>query len=285
MKKHIEHLAPLVAVAAALSFLAAPLAAQDAVRSVRIAVIEPGSGDELAVLSPGQEIALIPGEEVLLRTFEPNSGRRNDRRALAATFGFGPAQTQLKIVSSSPERGEAVVRLDDATVGERLHVGFKLADRLTLSDPSLQLGRILVRVAGPGTASVTGAQHSVWTDRGAFARPADAVVAALYRGILLREPDEGALGARNDLTRNGYEAVRRIATNIANSPESRRLGDEGVTSTRRLDSLYGHLLGWDRADVGRDRWQSDLSEVDRGNLAGVVDAIVRSEQFRTRFGI
>ncbi|HET9767143.1 MAG TPA: hypothetical protein VFS60_09860 [Thermoanaerobaculia bacterium] len=281
-----KRLAPLAAAAAVLFCLAAPLAAQDTVRTVRIAVVDPTTGNELAVLTPDQEITLIPGEEVLLRAFEPIASRRSDRRPLAATFGFGPAQAGLQVVSSSPERGEAIVRLDGATEGQRLHVGYKLADRLTLASRDLQLGRILVRVAAPGATSVTGAQHSIWTDRGQFSQPADAVVAAFYRGILLRDPDPGAAGARDDIARNGYDGVRRVASNIANSEESRvRLYDSGVSNTRRLDALYGHLLGWNRADVGRDRWEGDLRELDRGNLAGVVDAIVRSQQFRDRFGI
>jgi len=287
MTTFTKRLAPLAAAVAAVLFtLATPLAAQDTVRTVRIAVVNPTTGDELAVLTPDQEITLIPGEEVLLRAFEPISGRRSDRRPLAATFGFGPAQAGLQVVSSSPERGEAIVRLEGATEGQRLHVGYKLADRLTFASPALQLGRILVRVAAPGATSVTGAQHSVWTDRGQFSQPADAVIAAFYRGILLRDPDPGAAGARDDIARHGYDGVRRVAANIANSEESRvRLYDNGVSNTRRLDALYGHLLGWSHADVGRDRWDSDLREVERGNLAGVVDAIVRSQQFRDRFGI
>ncbi len=282
-----KRLAPLAAAAAAVLFtFATPLAAQDTVSTVRIAVVHPTTGDELAVLTPEQEITLIPGEEVLLRAFEPIASRRADRRPLAATFGFGPAPTALQVVSSSPERGEAIVRLNEATEGQRLHVGYKLADRLTLATPGLQLGRILVRVAAPGATSVTGAQHSVWTDRGQFSQPADAVVAAFYRGILLRDPDPGAAGARDDIARNGYDAVRRVASNIANSEESRvRLYGNGVTNARRLDALYGHLLGWNRTQVGLDRWDSDLRELERGNLAGVVDAIVRSQQFRDRFGI
>lgn len=286
MTTFTKRLARLAAAAAVLFTFTAPLAAQDTVSTVRIAVVDPTNGDELAVLTPEQEITLIPGEEVLLRAFEPIASRRTDRRPLAATFGFGPAPTALQIVSSSPERGEAIVRLNEATEGQRLHVGYKLADRLTLATPGLQLGRILVRVAARGATSVTGAQHSVWTDRGQFSPPADAVIAAFYRGILLRDPDPGAAGARDDIARNGYDAVRRVAANIANSEESRvRLYGNGVTHARRLDALYGHLLGWSRTQVGLDRWNGDLREIERGNLAGVVDAIVRSQQFRDRFGI
>ena len=292
MTKIAKRLAPLAApaavvlLAAAALFAAQPLAAQDTVRSVRIAVVDPSSGNELAVLGPDQEITLIPGEEVLLRAFEPVSNRRFDRRTLPATFGFGPAPTALEILSSSPERGEARVRLNEATAGQRLHVGYRLGERLTLADPGMQLGRILVRVASAGATSVTGSQYSTGTDLGQFSRPADAVVAALYRGILLREPDPGAAGARDDLARHGYDSVRRVAANIANSEESRvRLYDSGVSNVRRLEALYGHLLGWSRADVGIERWESDLAEIERGNLAGVVDAIVRSQQFRSRFGI
>ncbi|HEV8238050.1 MAG TPA: phycobilisome rod-core linker polypeptide [Thermoanaerobaculia bacterium] len=293
MTKLTKPIAPLAAAAAVLLigtalFAAQPLAAQttDTVRSVRIAIVDPSSGDELAVLDPDQEITLAPGEQVLVRTFEPVTTRRADRRPLAATFGFGPTPTALEVVNNSPERGEALIRLNDATPGQRLHIGYKLADRLKLANSGMQLGRILVRVAAPGSTSVTGASSSAWTNTNQFSRPADAVVAALYRGILLREPDSGAAGAIDDLARHGYDAVRRVAANIANSEESRtRMYDNGVSNVRRLEALYGHLLGWSRADAGRERWESDLAEIDRGNIAGVVDAIVRSQQFRSRFGI
>jgi len=295
MTKLTKPIAPLAAAAAVLLgaglFAAQSLAAQsvDTVRSVRIAIVDPSSGDELAVLNPDQEITLIPGEEVLVRTFEPIAGKRSDRRTLAATFGFGPAPTALEVVSNSPERGEAVIRLNEATAGQRLHIGYKLADRLTLANAGMQLGCILVRVAAPGSTSVTGAQSSTGIGGiglGHFSRPADAVVSALYRGILLRDPDPDAAGARDELARNGYDAVRRVAGNIANSEESRyRLYDNGTSNVQRLEALYSNLLGWSRSDVGRERWDSDLAELNRGNVAGVVDAIVRSQQFRSRFGI
>jgi hypothetical protein len=289
MNKLTRRLAPPVAAAAvafAALFAAQPVAAQDTVNTVRIAIVDPSSGDELAVLSPGQEITLMPGEEVLVRTFEPVASRRSDRRPLASSFGFGPNATPLQVVSSDAARGEALIRLNDATAGERLHIGYKLADRLTLANSDMQLGRILVRVGGPGSSSVTGASSvGMGTDLGQLSHPIDRVVAALYRGILLRDPDPGATGAREDLARHGYDAVRRIAGNIANSEESRtRLYDNGVTNARRLDALYSSLLGWSRSQVGNDRWESDLAELNRGNIAGVVDAIVRSQQFHDRFG-
>src|SRR4051812_42572518 len=105
MTKLTKPIAPLAAAAALLAlaafFAAQPLAAQtaDTVRSVRIAVVDPSSGNDLAVLDPDQEITLIPGEEVLVQTFEPVAGKRSDRRPLAATFGFGPAPTALEVVS------------------------------------------------------------------------------------------------------------------------------------------------------------------------------------------
>ncbi len=295
MTKLTKPIAPLAAAAAVLlgsALLAAqPLAAEtpDTVRSVRIAIVDPSSGDDLAVLDPDQEITLIPGEEVLVKTFEPIATRNSDRRTVASTFGFGPSQREIEVVSSTPGRGEALIRLNDATPGQRLRIGYKLADHVPLANPSMRLGKILVRVASPGSRSVTGARSTTGiggSGFGHYSTPADAVINALYRGILLRDPDSGAAGARDELVRNGYDAVRQVAGNIANSEESRyRLYDNGATNVRRLEALYSNLLGWSRADVGRDRWDSDLAELDRGNIAGVVDAIVRSQQFRSRFGI
>jgi hypothetical protein len=291
MTKSFKSFALLALPAAALLTAAVPAAAQttattDPVRNVRISVVDPRTGSELVVLNPNQEITLLPGEEVMLRTFEHNASRRLDRRTLPASFGFGPTQTPVEIVRSSPERGEVVVRLNDTPAGGRWHVGYRLGERVALSDPAMQLGRILIRVGGPGTTSITGAQGSSW-HRPGFESPADAAITALYRGILLREPDSGAAGGRDDIARNGLEGVRRVAANVANSPESRGriYDDRGVSNAQRLDAIYRELLGWSRADVGRERWEGDLAELDRGNIAGVVDAIVRSQQFRSRFGI
>jgi hypothetical protein len=266
---------------------AVPALAQGAVRSVRIAVVDPSTGNELSVLSPGQEITMSSGEELTLRLFEPVGSRKVDRRALpVAQFGFGGQATPLEIVSSSPERGEVLVRLNDAAPGQKWHVGYRLADRLALADNGLQLGRVVVRVANPGTASTLGSVYQPSTSYGTSAQPVNDVVAALYRGILLREPDAGAAGARDDLARHGYDAVGRVASNIANSPESRELSyRSGVTSVRRLDAMYAQLLGWSRSQVDRDQWQSDLAQIESGNIAVVVDAMVRSNQFRSRFGL
>jgi hypothetical protein len=277
---------PLALLAASLLVAAAPLAAQtpDTVQSVRIAVVDPQTGDELAILAPGQEINLSPGEELMLRLFEPNPDRRHDRRPLSATFGFGPTETPLQIVRTSPERGEVVVRLAaDTPVGQRWHVGYKLADRLVLGSGAQQLGRVLVKVTSPGVASVTGRSYYPYGQ--ATTRPTGSVVDVLYRAILLRDPDPGAQGYVDDVYRHGYDAVLRVAVDIANSQESRiKLHEQGVTNAQRLDALYGQLLGWSRSDVSREQWYRDLSELDRGNLAGVVDSMVRSEQFRSRFG-
>jgi hypothetical protein len=269
---------------------AVPALAQGTVRSVRIAVVDPSTGNELSVLSPGQEITMSPGEELMLRLFEPVGSRKVDRRVLpVAQFGFGGQATPLEIISSSPERGEVLVRLNDTAPGQRWHVGYRLADRIGLADTALQLGRVVVRVANPGTASTLGSVYQPSTygsSYGSYAQPVDDVVTVLYRGILLREPDPGASGARDDLARHGYDALARVASNIANSPESRELSYRGgVTSVRRLDALYAQLLGLSRSQVNRDQWQSDLAQIESGNVAAVVDAMVRSSQFRSRFGL
>ena len=279
-------LPPLALAAAVLVPAAAWAAKQDPppVQRVRIAIVAPQNGEELTVLTPGQEIVMAPGEELLLRLFEPYSFRRNDRRPLAATFGFGPTETPLQIVSASPERGEVVVRLNPTSEGQRWHVGYKLADRIELADPGQQLGRILVRVASPGSTSVSGSQYY---GQQSYTSAPDSVVTALYRAILMRNPEPGgATGALDDIARNGYDGVLRAARGIAESEESRiRVYQNGVTNTQRLESLYRELLGWSRASVSREQWDRDLAELDRGNLVGVVDAMVKSEQFRSRFGI
>jgi hypothetical protein len=278
MTKLAKTFAPLAAVAAVLCAVAANAATQNpTVRNVRIAVIDPATGDELGVLTPGQEIALAPGEQRIFRLFTED--RAQGRLTLGGNFGLGPTASPLQIVGT-PGRGEVRIQLDDAAVGQRFPLGWKLGDQIPVSDEALRLGRIMVRVVStPGVGTAPILQYP--------GRVPATVVTVLYRAILMRDPEAGgASGSIDDIARNGYDGVLRVANTIANSEESRSriYVDRNVTNEQRLEALYRELLGMRRTDVSASQWESDLVQLGRGNIAGVVDAIVRSEQFRTRFG-
>ena len=76
------------------------------------------------------------------------------------------------------------------------------------------------------------------------------------------------------------------AVSIANSNESRfAIPARGVTAEQRLQAVYQSLLGLspDQADPGT--WRQDLQTVNDGHLAQVVEGIVRSDRFRSRYNL
>ena len=247
-------------------------ASHNTVDAVKVAVIDPRTNRELAVLDPGGTLTLPPDEERLLRLFEPPEQGRAERQAIPAEFGFGPAQTALQITSHSVSRGEAVVRLRRGASasgggGAALHVGYHIDDDVDLADENMRLGRVLVEISSGG-------------------RSADDVIAALYRGILLRAPDQAAAARRDDIARSGYAGVLRQAREIAESRESEiDVYQRGACNQQRLLALYKELLGREAAQIDQRTWRAELEHLERGDIAEVVTDIVESRDFQTRFDL
>jgi hypothetical protein len=270
MKRISLSIAMLLALGVALETSAR--ASPTAVDVVKIAVIDPRTNRELAVLDPGGTMTLPPDEERLLRLFEPPEQGRSERQAIPAEFGFGPTQTALQITSHSVTRGEAVVRLRRGANasgggGAALHVGYHIDDDVDLANENMRLGRVLVDVSSGGGS-------------------ADDVIAALYRGILLRAPDPAAAARRDDIARNGYTGVLRQAREIAESRESEiDVYQRGACNQQRLLALYKELLGREAAQIDQRTWRAQLQHLERGDIAEVVTEIVESRDFQTRFDL
>ena len=270
MKRMLLSLATLLALWVAFDVPAA--ASHGTVDAVKIAVIDPRTNRELAVLDPGGTLTLPPDEERLLRLFEPPEQGRAERQAIPAEFGFGPVQTAIQIVSHSVTRGEAVVRLrrganTSGGGGAALHVGYHIDDDVDLANENMRLGRVLVDISSGG-------------------RSPDDIIAALYRGILLRAPDQGAAARRDDIARTGYAGVLRQAREIAESRESEiDVYQRGACNQQRLLALYKELLGREAAQIDQRTWRAELQHLERGDVAEVVADIVESRDFQTRFGL
>jgi len=264
------------AVALSLIGFAAALpaaASHNTVQQIRIAVVDPRTNQELTVIAPDASFELPRDEERLLRVFEPPRPERQERRYLAAEFGFGPEQTALELTRRSPSRGEAGVRLragGGATMPSgRLHVGYHIDDDIDLADESMRLGRVFAEVVRPGQS-----------------RPrVDELVAALYRGILLRDPDPAAAARRDDIARSGYAGVVRQAREIANSRESEIEVYKRACNQQRLLALYKELLGRDSAQIDQRLWHSQLQHLEAGDIEEVVGDLVETREFQTRWGL
>ena len=247
-------------------------ASHNTVRAVKIAVIDPRTNQELATLDPGQSFELPENAERMLRLFEPPRPERNERRYLPAELGFGPEQTALELVRRSVPQGAAVIQLRPgggaSMRGGRLHVGYKIDDEVELADEGMRLGRVMVEVVPPSS------------------RHADEIVTALYRGILMRDPDPGAASRREDIARSGYSGVLRQARQIAESRESEiELYQKGTCNQQRLLALYKQLLGRESPQIDQSVWRAQLDHLGRGDIAEVVDDLVGSREFQERFGL
>ena len=247
-------------------------ASHNSVQEVRIAVIDPRTNQELGVIAPDGSFELPQNEERLLRLFEPPRPERQERRYLAAELGFGPVQTGLEFTRRSTTRGEAAVRVRPGGTtmpSGRLHVGYRIDDGVQLANESLRLGRVFAEVVPTGNSPGR----------------ADDLVAALYRGILLRDPDSTAATRRDDIRRGGYAAALRQAREIAASRESEIEVYKRACNQQRLLALYKELLGRDSARIDQNLWRSQLEHLERGDVEEVVSDLVESREFRERWSL
>jgi hypothetical protein len=108
----------------------------------------------------------------------------------------------------------------------------------------------------------------------------------LYQGILMRDPDPGAQGTVDAIRNGGYNGLINAAVSIANSQESRiTIATRGVSAQQRLESIYQNLLGLSASQVDRSTWNEDMHTMNDGHIARVVENIVRSDRFRSRYNL
>ena len=109
---------------------------------------------------------------------------------------------------------------------------------------------------------------------------------ALYQGILMRDLDPDARGTIDSVRNGGYSALVDAAVSIANSNESRiTIPGRGVSPVERLNALYNTLLGLDNTTADQSQWNRDFRAMRDGQIAQVVESIVRSDRFRSRYNI
>ena len=58
-----------------------------------------------------------------------------------------------------------------------------------------------------------------------------------------------------------------------------------MTPEQRLQAMYQGLLGLSPQQADPNTWRSDLRTLNDGHIAQVVEGIVRSDRFRSRFNL
>lgn len=171
-------------------------------------------------------------------------------------------------------------------------VGFQIMDNRIPA--GMRTGSFNIQVAAPSAVAGGSSQpdygrpgsgnydnHGGW----GYDRARD-LTRVLYRGILMRDPDPGAQGTIDAIRNGGYNGLIDAAVSIANSQESRiTLATRGVSAQERLESIYQNLLGLSSSQVDRSTWNDDMRTLNDGHIARVVENIVRSDRFRSRYNI
>jgi hypothetical protein len=269
----------MLAVAAA----AAPAAAQTMQRSqgsppikeLRIAVVDPSSGREVALLGRGDALQIRVGDELRLEMVDPGEARRSSAFHVPASFELRYANTGLQLLRPDPARGTVVVRARELPTSDRgPEIEWRIAQNVKVAGENLRWGHLNVEPLQAAPAPGSGQSA------------AERAVDALYRGILLREADEGAAGYRDRIAREGHSGAARVAHEIAESRESEvEVYAKGSCNQQRLLALYQHLLGVDANRVDQRRFREQLQRMERGDVAGVVDELVQTREFASRFGL
>jgi len=285
------HAAAVVALLCPL--LAVPAEAQNNrpnIGSVQILVREIGSRTEIARISPGETITLPEGAKVRINMMALPTGAGNPRYPATEFTDVGRGGT--RITRANQENAAADLEI---VASKNLNRVETIRYRITEDwvPANLRTGSFSIRVSGD-SANVPGASTGGWSNN-----PGDAwtgnwtgdqalqLTNALYQAILMRAPDQGASGTAESIRRDGFEGLVRAAVGIANSEESRSriYQDRQVSNEQRLASLYRTLLGLESSQVSRSQWTSDLNRMNDGQIGRVVEDLLRSDRFRSRYAV
>jgi hypothetical protein len=290
---------------AALAVLFIPLlgqaaSAQPRIGELRVQVVEVGSHQDFGSIAPGETITLPEGAKVrLIMTATPvNGGRTLYPETQFTDLNRGG----LVITKTSVENANATVEVLSRKGRETTEtVQYRITEAVGLP-ANVRTGRIYIHVvpAANWNQPSTGGGYSSGGAYSSGGYPATApstgqpiyarsreLVNALYRAILLRDMDEvGARSYITDIEKNGYDGLLHVADVIARSEESRvQVYSNNVTNQQRLDSLYRTLLGLSFNQVDSQQRNQDLSRLNSGDIAGVVNDIVHSDRFRSYQGV
>jgi hypothetical protein len=275
--------------AIAVAALLFPLAGQaqggrDAYTDLRI-VVKSGN-EEIGSIEPGAIIDVPGGARfrLIMSAYAPGRGP-NDRPIYPVTrYSEETPGRGITIVESNPENANATIEI--APLGNQQRnrtdvIRYQITDPENRIPDNLERGTIRINVVPGSTTGQIGQGQDL------VARRADELTRVLYNAILLRDPDTGASGTVQAIQNGGYSALIEQAVRIAGSEESRiRVYEkEGVSNEKRLLSLYKNLLGLDSSQIDQQQWDADLRRMSNGQIANVVNDLVRSERFRSRYDL
>jgi hypothetical protein len=260
-----------------------------------IAVWDAATHDEIARIEPGRRLTLEPGRQVVLRVYlSADESASGEREYLSGEWWHEAGDTieldqiqihkgSARLVTRAAGNGELGFTSDE--LDEDLVLWIRVTGGPPAAPPPLPgpapapTPDVPIELPAPGDKPKPGSGFDTST-------PAGRAVAALYRGILLREPDESARSWSDAVTRGGWRALVEVAGDIAKSRESRvdLYERDEVTPQKRVEALYRHLLGVGPEQLDGATWNRAVSQVESGDITGLVDALIENPGFRRRFG-
>ena len=243
------------------------------VEAVQILVREIGTRREIARLDPGDTLSLPEGSRVRINVMVLPAGSGNPRYPDTEFTDSG--RGGARITRTNEENAAADLEIVRSRNSNRLEtIRYRITESWVPS--RLRTGSFTVQV-GPEGSVAGGISWSADRARDLTRR--------LYQGILMREPDQAAASTTRAIQEGGFDALARAARTLAASDESRiRIYDrQGVCNEQRLMSLYKNLLGISASQIDRRQWDEDLGRLRDGDIDDLVEDMVRSDWFRSRY--
>lgn len=258
--------------------------------SVQILIREIGTRNEIARVEPGETVTLPEGARVRINMMALPTGSARGPLYPATEF-TDTGKGGTRITRSSQENAAADLEVVASRNYNRVEtIRYRITEDWVPAN--LRTGSFSIRVASDPNTS--GASTGGWSNTGttgngtlAWGDHAVQLTQVLYQGILMREADSGAGGTIDKIRNDGFEGLVQAAVGIANSEESRTriYQDLRVSNEQRLNALYKNLLGLDASQVSQSQRASDLSRLSNGEIARVVEDLLRSDRFRSRYAV
>lgn len=258
--------------------------------SVQILIREIGTRTEIARVDPGETVTLPEGARVRINMMALPTGSARGPLYPATEF-TDTGKGGTRIARANQENAAADLEVVASKNFNRVEtIRYRITEDWVPAN--LRTGSFNIRVSGD--SSVPGSSTGGWSNTGTpggttgnWGDQASQLTQVLYQGILMREADTGSAGTTDTIRRDGFEGLVRAAVGIANSEESRTriYQDLKVSNEQRLNALYKNLLGLDASQVSQTQRTSDLIRLNNGEIAGVVEDLLRSDRFRSRYAV
>jgi hypothetical protein len=258
--------------------------------SVQILIREIGTRNEVARINPGETVTLPEGARVRINMMALPTGSARGPLYPATEF-TDTGRGGTRITRANQENAAADLEVVASKNYNRVEtIRYRITEDWVPAN--LRTGSFSIRVSGD--TSVSGSSTGGWSNTGttgngtgAWGDHAVQLTQVLYQGILMREADSGAGGTIEKIRNDGFEGLVQAAVGIANSEESRTriYQDLRVSNEQRLNALYKNLLGLDASQVSQSQRATDLSRLSNGEIARVVEDLLRSDRFRSRYAV